>query len=142
MKRRRRITGTHRGALRSALLMHRLHRDDEALKALDAMPGDEKDLDLVYLRNLIRGRVQASRQQFGAAATAYRAALATMPDAQAPRVGLMTSLFRLGDLEGAQSAEGQIEGMKPGSIDPWWRYWQGDFRFYPAAIDALRKAAR
>jgi len=48
----------------------------------------------------------------------------------------------LGDLQAAESAEVEIEAMASGPIDPWWRYWQGDFRFYPAAIDALRKASR
>lgn len=128
--------------LRSAMLLHRLGRHDDALKALDAMSPDQPDADLTYLRNLIRGRVQAARNQPNAAATAYRAAIASEPNAQAPHVGLMTALFRLGDLEGAQTVARAIEMMKGDDIDPWWRYWQGDFRFYPAAIDALRKASR
>jgi VWFA-related protein len=128
--------------LRSAFLLHRVGRQDLALNALDVMTADEPDADLRYLRNLFRGRVQASRNQLNAAAFAYRAAIASAPDAQAARVGLMTTLFRLGDLHGAESAEGEIEAMTSGPIDPWWRFWQGDFRFYPAAIDALRKASR
>jgi len=128
--------------LRSAFLLHRVGRQDLALNALDVMMPDEPDADLRYLRNLFRGRVQVSRDQFNAAAFAYRAAIASAPDAQAARVGLMTTLFRLGDLPGAESAEREIEAMRSGPIDPWWRYWQGDFRFYPAAIDALRKASR
>jgi hypothetical protein len=27
-------------------------------------------------------------------------------------------------------------------VDPWWIYWQGDYRRYPEALRALREMAR
>jgi VWFA-related protein len=128
--------------LRKAYLLHRLGRRAEGLALLDTMRARESDQTLVYLGQLLRGRVHDALDHVDEAANAYRAALQTWPDAQAPRVGLMTLLFRHGDRPGAERMAEAIQSAVAQAFDPWWQYWQGDYRFYPAAIAALREGSR
>ncbi|MCX6539022.1 MAG: hypothetical protein NT151_08835 [Acidobacteria bacterium] len=128
--------------LRKAYLLHRLGRRDEALALLDTMRAREPDQTLVYLSQLLRGHFHDALNHADEAAKAYRAALQTWPDAQAPRVGLMTMLFRHGDRSAAEQLAESIQKAAGQAFDPWWQYWQADYRFYPAAIAALREGAR
>ena len=74
----------------------------------------------------------ARRGRSDDAIASYRAALEVWPGAQSARVALMTLLVSRGRRdEAANLAEAaQTAGDDP-SI-PWWTYWLGDFRGYPA----------
>lgn len=128
--------------LRKAYLLHRLGRHAEALALLGTMPAQEPDRILLYLNQLVRGHVHDALDHVDEAAKAYRAALQTWPNTQAPRVGLMTMFFRHGDRSAAEQMAEAIQTTAGQAFDPWWQYWQADYRFYPAAIAALREGAR
>jgi len=128
--------------LRKGYLLHRLGRHADALTLLDAMRAQEPDRILVYLSQLLHGRVHDALDRVDEAAAAYRAALETWPNTQAPRVGLMTLFYRHGDRPAAEQMAEAIQATEGQSFDPWWLYWRADYRHYPAVIAALREAAR
>ena len=76
------------------------------------------------------------------AAAAFRAALATWPGAQSARVALMTLLVSRGEREEAAALAEAAQTAPDSEFDPWWTYWLGDFRAYPAMLDKLRELAR
>ena len=76
------------------------------------------------------------------AVAAFRAALATWPGAQSARVALMTLLVNRGDREEAAALAEAALTASENQFDPWWTYWLGDFRAYPAMLDKLRELAR
>ncbi len=128
--------------LRKAYLVHRLGRHAEALAQLDSLGEGGRDRVFVYLSQLLGGHFHDALDHADEAAAAYHAALRTWPDAQAPRVGLMTLFFLRGDRPGAERMAETIQTASTQSYDPWWQYWQADYRFYPSAIAALRKGAQ
>ena len=128
--------------LRKAFLLHRLGRHDEALALLDKVRVPDPDLPLTYLAQLMRGRVHDALGHVDQAALAYRDALRSWPGAQAPEVGLMTLFFRHGNRPAAEDAAERIQASSGQRFDPWWLYWQGQYRFYPGVIGALREDAR
>ena len=76
------------------------------------------------------------------AARAFRAALTTWPDAQAARVALMTLQLTHGDRQEAATLAEAAETARPDQFDPWWTYWLGDYRVYPAIVAKLRELAQ
>ncbi len=128
--------------LRKAYLLHRRGRHEDAVALLDTMRARETDQILVYFSQLLRGHFNDALGHVDQAANAYRAALVTWPNAQAPRVGLMALLFRNGDRIAAERMADSIQTAAADAFDPWWQYWQADYRSYPAAMSALREAAR
>ncbi len=128
--------------LRQAFLLHRLGRHAEALALLDSVPTPPRDRVLAYLGLLFRGHFHEALDRADLAEKSYRQALENWPGAQAPRVGLMTLLFRRGERASAEQNADQVLTAQPQTTDPWWQYWQADYRYYPAAIAALREAAR
>ena len=78
------------------------------------------------------------------AAKAYRDALTIWPGAQSARVALMTLALGRGDRqEAARLAEAaETEAASGNRVDPWWTYWLGDYRAYPAIVAKLREIAR
>jgi VWFA-related protein len=128
--------------LRKAYLLHRLGGHAGALALLDTMRAPEPDRMLLYLSQLLRGHFHDALGHANEGEKAYRAALQIWPGTQAPRVGLMTLLFRNGDRHAAEQMAETIQAAADGPIDPWWLYWRGDYRLYPAAIAALREGAR
>jgi Tfp pilus assembly protein PilF len=76
--------------------------------------------------------------QSDTAIAAYRAARAIYPDAQSANVALMNALYTRGDRREAEALSETIQASTRDAADPWWSYWQGDYRFYPAAIGRLR----
>ena len=76
------------------------------------------------------------------AAAAYRAALAAWPGAQSAQVALMTLAVGRGNREEAGALAETIQMAAVDQYDPWWTYWLGDYRAYPAVLDKLRELAR
>ena len=128
--------------LRKSWLLQRAGRRAEALAILDGLGDLSQDTLLSYLRQLLRGRVLDGLGRNEEAVAAYRAALALAPEAQSARVGLMAALQRQGDHEGARVWAEAIQNSVTDTIDPWWRYWQGDYRLFPTVITRLREQGR
>ena len=70
------------------------------------------------------------------------AALEAWPGAQSARVALMTLLVNRGSREEAGSLAEAAQTAADDQYDPWWTYWLGDFRAYPALLDRLRAMAQ
>jgi tetratricopeptide (TPR) repeat protein len=126
--------------VRKAWMLHRLDRHDEALVLLDA-PGDEADVEVSYLRQLFRGRVLDAMGRAAEARDAYRRAYTLVPTAQSARVALIRHAAMVGDTaEAASLSEAVLTDRESG--DPWWGYWQADFRMVPGALARMREQVR
>jgi hypothetical protein len=137
-----RVAGEAR--LREAWLLHRAARHAEALALLEPptpAPGAPVDPVVAYLGHLFRGRVLDTLDRPADAAAAFREALAIAPAAQSARIGLMTVLLRQGDRRGAELQAEAVQ-VPASSIDPFWLYWIGDYRHYPAMVQQLREHVR
>lgn len=114
-----------------------------ALAQLDlAGKGAIADVHLRYLHALFKGHVLDALDQQADAAAAYRAALEIVPRAQSGRVALMNTLLLLGDRAGAEALAETIQAELEPPLDPWWMYWQGQFRLYGAAMARVREMSR
>lgn len=127
--------------IRKSWLLHRAARSEEALAVLDSI-GTPPEALLDYLRHLIRGRVLDGLNRLDDAAAAFRAAALLFPDGQSARVGLMTVLQKQGNSPAALEQAELIQRMSPDAVDPWWRYWQGDYRLVATAFTRLREQGR
>jgi tetratricopeptide (TPR) repeat protein len=129
--------------IRLAWFLHRLGEHDEALVQLVEVGSQPiADAALRYLQALLYGHVLVSRDRRDEAAHAYRAALAVAPAAQSARVALMNTLLASGDRAGAVALAEEVEIETSTAIDPWWIYWQGQYRFFPAAMARVREISR
>jgi tetratricopeptide (TPR) repeat protein len=128
--------------VRAARYLYALGEFDKALATLDGAARKSSDKEVLYFADLIRGQIQRARGQHDDAAAAFRAALTTWPGAQSARVALMTLLVNRGDREGAAALAEAAQTASDDEFDPWWTYWLGDFRSYPAMLDRLRGMAR
>jgi tetratricopeptide (TPR) repeat protein len=127
--------------IRAAWFAFRVGEFDRALALTEAASGSIADLQLQYMRDLVRGLVLRAQGQFDAAAASFRSALATWPDAQAARAALMALQVAHGDRQEAEALAEAIQ-TADGALDPWWRYWQGDFRGFADIRAQLRELAR
>jgi len=130
--------------MRAALFLYRIGKLDEALALAEGSPGAATDPYVRYLTDLVRGQILRARGRPEAAAQAYRDALTTWPGAQSARVALMTLVLSSGDRqEAAHLADAaETEAASGNQVDPWWTYWLGDYRAYPAIVAKLREVAR
>jgi tetratricopeptide (TPR) repeat protein len=128
--------------VRQAWLLHRLDRNAEALSELDRIDERAADAYVRYLCDLFRGEVLDALGRPDDALAAYRAALSVLPDAQSARVALMNAFFRRGDRRNAQVLADGIQTAAENDGDPWWWYWEGDYRFFAGAIARLRDELR
>jgi len=130
--------------MRAAWFLSRIGRLDEALALADVRPPAGTDQYVRYLTELVRGQVLRARGRHEDAAKAYRDALTTWPGAQSARVALMTLMLSRGERqEAAQlAAAAETEAASGNQVDPWWTYWLGDYRAYPAIVAKLREVAR
>jgi Flp pilus assembly protein TadD len=96
------------------------------------------------LTDLVRGQILRTRGRPEDAAKAYRDALTAWPRAQSARVALMTLVLSRGDRQqAAQLAEAaETEPASGNEFDPWWTFWLGDYRAYPAIVAHLREIAQ
>jgi VWFA-related protein len=127
------------GRLRKARLLHRAGFEVDSLRLLDAMHDDPQDAGLTYLRHLFRAQTLDGLQRYADATAEYRVAMSLAPDAQSARVGLMIGSLRQGDRASAETLAEGIQSAPADTMDPWWGYWLGDYRFYPNAIQRLRE---
>ena len=54
----------------------------------------------------------------------------------------MTLLVSQGKHDEAAALAEAVQTAPRDQYDPWWTYWLGDYRVYPAILDKLRELAR
>jgi tetratricopeptide (TPR) repeat protein len=129
--------------VRLAWFLHRTDQHDEALALLNeagSLPNAEPAMQ--YLRHLFAGRVLEALARHDDAAAAYRAALTVWPAAQSARVALMNTVLQQGAREPAEVLAGQVQAETDERLDPFWVYWQAQYRLYPAVMARLREMSR
>jgi hypothetical protein len=125
--------------VRHALLLHRLGRHAEALSRLDVAPPPGEAPDVAYWRHLFRGRILEALNRQADAATAYEDAERIWPGAQTPAVALAALYQRLDRPSDAQRWAAIALTRPSTAVDPWWQYWNGDYRLVPGWIAELRR---
>ena len=128
--------------MRAAWFLCRIGKLDEALAIVDVRPPAGTDPYVLYLTDLVRGQILRARGRPDEAAKAYRDALTTWPGAQSARVALMTLVLSRGDRQEAAKLAEAAETASGNQFDPWWTYWLGDYRVYPAIVAKLREMAQ
>ena len=128
--------------VRASWLLRRAGQLPRALALIDGVREPPPDRQVRYLVELVRGEILRAMGRSEDAVAAYRAALAEWPGAQSARVALMTLLVSRGARAEAASLADAVETASDEQFDPWWMYWLGGFRRYPADITALRELLR
>ena len=128
--------------MRAAWFLCRVGKLDEALALVNVRPPGSTDPYVLYLTDLVRGQILRARGRPDDAEKAYRDALTTWPGAQSARVALMTLRLSRGDRQEAATLAEAAETASGNQFDPWWTYWLGDYRVYPAIVAQLRDIAR
>jgi len=128
--------------VRAARFMHALGQHDRGLALLDGIKTQTPDLEVRYFSHLIRGQLLRARGRFDDAAAAFRAALTAWPGAQSAQIALMTMLVSRGQREQAAAVSEAVQTAPADQYDPWWTYWLGDYRAYPAVVARLRELGR
>ena len=129
--------------IRLSWMLYRAGHPDEALSQLmQAGAAPLPDVELRYLQQLFLGHVLAATGDQEQSIAAYRAASAILPAAQSPRVGLMNALLLRGERAEAEALAEFIQTRRDTSQDPWWAYWQGQYRMHPQAMQRLLEMAK
>jgi tetratricopeptide (TPR) repeat protein len=127
--------------MRAAWFLCRVGNFEDALALVDARPPGGTDPYVLYLTYLVRGQILRARGRLDDAEHAYREALTTWPGGQSARVALMTLRLSRGDRQEAAKLAEAAE-TAGNQVDPWWTFWLGDYRVYPAIVANLREVAR
>ena len=127
-------------SIRLGWFLHRIGRSDEAIVRLKAVESVERvDRSLGYLRELLLGHVLASAGRMEDALVSYGRAISILPGAQAARVAMMNAQLVHGNRPAAEAMAETLQQPAPRTMfDPWWLYWQGDYRRYPQELAAAR----
>jgi VWFA-related protein len=128
--------------VRAARFRVALGQLDEALTVIDGITTPSADVEIRYLTHLVHGQLLRARGRMDDAAARFRAALAEWPGAQSAQVALMTLLFQDGRRAEAAALADALQTAPLDQYDPWWMYWLGDYRIYPAILDTLRELGR
>jgi Tfp pilus assembly protein PilF len=129
--------------IRLGWFLQRVERRDEALARLtEAAAGPIADPALRYLQRLFLGHVLAALGRQDEAIGAFRGALAIVPTAQSARVALMNALLMGGDRAEAEALSERVQSDASHDLDPWWMYWQGQYRLQPQAMARIRELSR
>jgi Flp pilus assembly protein TadD len=129
--------------MRLAWFEHRTGRSADAVVRLGGAAAiDARDAQLGYLRELMLGHALTTTGRTDEALSAFRRAVALLPGAQSARVALMNTLIVRGERAEADAIAEALQAAPSTVIDPWWTYWQGDYRRYPQALRAAREMAR
>jgi tetratricopeptide (TPR) repeat protein len=126
-------------AVRSGRLLIRMTRPAEALVVLDAFD-DRWTTDGVFRfwRRLLRGKALDALDRPDEAMRAYDDALRIAPTAHSPRVGMMAVEFKRNRIDAAETLAAALRTAADPVVDPWWTYDHGDWRFFPARLEALK----
>ena len=128
--------------VRAARFLYGLGQVDRGLAMIDGIGAAPADLELRYFAGLVRGQLLRASGRLDEAAAAFRAALTAWPGAQSAHVALMTLSVARGHREEAGALAETVQASPLDQYDPWWTYWLGDYRAYPAVLDKLRELGR
>ncbi len=129
--------------MRLGWFLQRVGRSEEAVARIQsAIDVDTSDRALAYLRELLLGQALMSADKAEDAVAAFRRALAIVPGTQSPRVALMNALLMSGDRQAADAMAEDLQTTPSTTVDPWWMYWQGNYRHYPQALSQARELIR
>jgi len=128
--------------VRKARLLTRLNFQAEALLTLDKTGPIDNDAVVRFWRELIRGKTLDELGRLAEAAASFRAALVIAPEAQSARVALMNTLARMGQRDDARVIAEAIQTGRADADDPWWSFWQADYRFFPDLMKRLRELSK
>ena len=129
--------------VRLAWFLHRIGRHGEAIVHLNRVAREPiPERSLRYLRQLFLGHVLMALGEKAQASNAFEAARREMPGAQSPRVALMNLALLDDNRVAAEALAEDIQSPSTTSSDPWWGYWQGQYRLHSAALERLREMAR
>jgi VWFA-related protein len=128
--------------IRAARFLHGLGQSDRALTMVEGIRGVPSDLEIRYFAHLVRGQVLRTMGRLDDAATAFRSALTAWPGAQSAQVALMTLQAHRGNRDEAATLAEAVQTAAVDQYDPWWMYWLGDYRVYPAISSRLRELGR
>lgn len=128
--------------IRAARMLVALGDADRAIALLDNSTRQAADKEMRYFAHLVLGQALRAKGRSDEAAAAYRAALDVWPGAQSARVALMTLLVAAGKHDDAAALADAAQAAGDDVFDPWWTYWLGDFRDYPAILARLREMGR
>lgn len=125
--------------VRLGVAQTRTGRHDDAVTTLARAENETREPHLVYLARLFRGQALEQLKRPRDAEQAYRAAVMTIPGAQAAATALAGLLAADGRRLEAQQVIAQTMAVTPMPADPWRVYVHGDDRFWPALIARLRR---
>lgn len=128
--------------VRLAWGLHRQGAHTDALALLAAAKVSDQDPAVAYLRDLFAGHCLVSLQRYPDAIASFRLAMARLPGSHSAPVALMNALLLSGapaDRREAEAFAETIQTRRASVADPWWVYWQADYRLYPRLIQYLRE---
>jgi VWFA-related protein len=128
--------------VRLAWGLHRQGAYADAVALLRDSGMNERDVQVSFLHDLFLGHSLTALGRHADAVASYRQALQRVPRAQSARVALMNTLLLTGapgDRVEAEALADTTQTDRTPLADPWWTYWQADFRFYPTLIQRLRE---
>ena len=112
----------------------------EHITAAGVQPVNEPALR--YLQQLILGHVLWALERHDPAVAAFRQAGTINPTAQSARVALMNALLLRGDRQEAEALAQRVQTETATDVDPWWMYWQGQYRMHAQVMARLREMSR
>ena len=110
----------------------------QSLPYLTSAADTSRDAFVTYLANLFMGQAYDRLKDPANAESAYRRALAVVPRAQSATFSLVPILAARGERAEAASLVSAATAT-PVAPDPWRSYGDGDHRFWPERIAALRR---
>jgi VWFA-related protein len=128
--------------MRAAWFLSRTGKLEQALALVGPPLQPDTDRYLHYLTDLVRGQILRAMNRPDDAEKAFEAALTTWPGAQSARVALMTLQLSRGNRQEAATLADAAQTAPSEQFDPWWTYWLGDYRVYPAILAKLREMVR
>ena len=128
--------------VRAARFLYGLGQFDRGLALLGPIKTPPSDLEVRYFGHVVRGQLLRASGRYDEAAAAFRDALTAWPGAQSARIALMTLLVNRGNRDEAAALAEAVQTAPADQYDPWWTYWLGDYRSFPAVLDRLRELGR
>jgi tetratricopeptide (TPR) repeat protein len=129
--------------IRLGWALYRAGRHDAALEHLHAAAAEPiAEAALQYLQKLELGHVLWALDRQAPAIAAFRQAAAINPSAQSARVALMNALLLSGETQEAEALAQRVQTDPSTEMDPWWMYWQGQYRLHPQVMARLREMSR
>jgi tetratricopeptide (TPR) repeat protein len=126
------------------ITMLHLGRDEAAVRELEALLAANPPAGIAYLAHLTLGELREKDGRFEDAAAAYRAAVASRPDAPTARIALSHALHRLRRTsDAAEAVHVALKLAEAENVgDPWWEYPMGQRARASALLAELRAEVR